>query len=91
MVDFNSTQALVSPSFRVSSSFGDFDEEILERENTTWVPLSEIGLMNSFEDLDLINIYESTVDIAAFGTRNCMVYKYVLSYEVLLWRYMLTD
>ena len=79
VVDFNSTHALVSTSFRMSSSFGEIDGETVEDENSTWVPLSQMGFMNAFEDVDLTKSYESTVDIAGFGTRTCMVYEYALS------------
>jgi hypothetical protein len=81
VVDFNSTHALVSTSFRMSSSFGETIGEIVEDENSTWVPLSQMGLMNAFEEVDLTKSYESTVDIAGFGTRTCMVYEYALSDE----------
>jgi len=81
IVDFNSTHALVSTSFQMSSSFGEMDGETVKDENSTWVPLSEMGLMNAFEDVDLTNSYESTVDIAGLGTRTCMVYEYAISDE----------
>jgi len=81
IVDFNSTHALVSTSFQMSSSLGEFGGETVEDENSTWVPLSEIGLMNAFEDADLTNSYESTVNIDGFGTRTCMVYEYAISDE----------
>jgi hypothetical protein len=79
IVDFNSTHALVSTSFQMSSSFGDMDGETVEDENSTWFPLSQIGVMNAFEDADLTESYESTVDIAGFGTRTCMIYEYEIS------------
>jgi hypothetical protein len=81
VIDFNSTHALVSTSFRMSSSFGETIGEIVEDENSTWVPLSQMGFMNAFEEVDLTKSYESTVDIAGFGTRTCMVYEYALSDE----------
>ena len=83
VVDFNSTHALVSTSFRmsssISSSFGEMDGETVEDENSMWVPLSQMGFMDAFEDVDLTKSYESTVDIAGFGTRTCMVYEYAIS------------
>jgi hypothetical protein len=79
IVDFNSTHALVSTSFQMSSSFGDMDGETVEDENSTWVPLSQMGIMNAFEEADLTDSYESTVDIAGFGTRTCMIYEYAIS------------
>ncbi len=81
VVDFNDTHALVSTSFRMSSSFGELDGQTVEDENSMWVPLSQIGLMNAFEDVDLTNSYESTVDIAGFGTRTCTVYEYSIADE----------
>jgi hypothetical protein len=81
VVDFNSTHALVSTSFRMSSSVGGMDGETVEEEDSAWVPLSEMGFMSSFEDVDLAKSYESTVDIAGFGTTTCMVYEYSISDE----------
>jgi len=81
IVDFNSTHALVSTSFQMSSSFGEMDGETMADENSTWVPLSQMGLMTAFEDVDLTNSYESTVNIDGFGTRACMVYEYAISDE----------
>jgi hypothetical protein len=79
VVDFNSTHALVSTSFQMSSSFGDMDGETVENETSAWVPLSEMGFMAEFEDVNLANSYESTVNIEGFGTRNCIIYEYALS------------
>jgi hypothetical protein len=81
IVDFNDTHALVSTSFQMSSSFGDFGGETVEDEESAWVPLSEMGLMTAFEDedVDLTNSYESTVNIDGIGTRTCMVYEYEIA------------
>ena len=83
IVDFNDTHALVSTSFQMSSSFGEFGGETVEDEESAWVPLSEMGLMTAFEDedIDLTNSYESTVNIDGIGTRTCMVYEYAISDE----------
>jgi len=81
IVDFNDTHALVSTSFQMSSSFGEFGGETVEDENSTWVPLSEMGLMNAFEDVEITNSYESTVSITGLGTRTCMVYEYAIAEE----------
>jgi hypothetical protein len=81
IVDFNSTHALVSTSFQMSSSLGEFGGETVEDENSTWVPLSEMGLMTAFEDVDLTKSYESTVSITGLGTRSCMVYEYAIAEE----------
>ena len=83
IVDFNDTHALISTSFQMSSSFGDYGGTTEENEESAWVPLSEMGLMTAFEDeeVDLTNSYESTVNIDGFGTRTCMVYEYEISDE----------
>ena len=83
IVDFNDTHALISTSFQMSSSFGDYGGTTEENEESAWVPLSEMGLMTAFEDeeVDLTNSYESTVNIDGFGTRICMVYEYEISDE----------
>jgi hypothetical protein len=77
IVDFNSTHALVSTSFQMSSSFG----ETVADKNSTWVPLSQAGFMNAFDESNLTKSYESTVNIAGFGTKTCMVYEYAISDE----------
>jgi len=81
VVDFNSTHALISTSYRMSSSFDEMDESTVENETSAWVPLSEMGFMTEFEDFNLTNSYESTLNIDGFGTRNCMIYEYALSDE----------
>jgi hypothetical protein len=81
VLDFNDTHVLVSTSFEMSSSFGDMDGDSVEDESSAWVPLSEMGFMTDFEDLDLTTSYEASVNIDGFGTRNCMVYEYAISDE----------
>jgi hypothetical protein len=81
IVDFNDTHALISTSFQMSSSVGEFGGETVEDEESAWVPLSEMGLMTAFEDIDLTDSYESTVTIDGLGTRTCMVYEYAISDE----------
>jgi hypothetical protein len=81
VLDFNDTHVLVSTSFEMSSSFGEMDGESVEDESSAWVPLSEMGFMTDFEDLDLTTSYEASVNIDGFGTRNCMVYEYEISDE----------
>jgi hypothetical protein len=83
IVDFNDTHALISTSFEMSSSFGEFGGDSEQNEESAWVPLSEMGLMTAFEDedIDLTNSYESTVNIDGIGTRTCMVYEYDVSDE----------
>ena len=81
IVDFNSTHAFVSTSFRMSSSFGETNMQTVENQNSTWVPLSQMSFIDAFEELDLANSFESTVDIVGFGSRSCTVYEYELSDE----------
>lgn len=83
IVDFNSTHALISISFQMSSSFGQIDGVTIDEENSTWVPLSKMGFMTAFdnEDINLTNSYESTVNIDGIGTRACIVYEYAISDE----------
>jgi len=75
VVDFNSTHALVSTSFQMSSSFG----ESVEDENTTWVPLSQAGFINAFDEGNFTESYEATVDIPGIGTRTFTVYEFEIS------------
>ena len=83
IVDFNDTHALISTSFEMSSSLGEFGGDTEQNEENAWVPLSEMGLMTAFEDedIDLTDSYESTVTIDGLGTRTCMVYEYNISDE----------
>jgi hypothetical protein len=83
IIDFNDTHALISTSFQMSSSFGEYGGETEQNEESAWVPLSEMGLMTAFEDEDigLTNSYESTVNIDGIGARACMVYEYEISNE----------
>jgi len=86
IVDFNETHALISTSFEMSSSFGEYGGDTEQNEESAWVPLSEMGLMTAFEegDMDLANSYESTVNIEGLGTRTCMVYEYNIADEGLM-------
>jgi hypothetical protein len=77
VLDFNSTHVKISTYFNMGSSYG----ESVENETAAWVPLSQAGFMNAFEEGTLTKSYESTVDIAGFGTKTCMVYEYVISDE----------
>ena len=79
IVDFNDTHALVSTSFQMSSSFGEYGGDPEENRESAWIPLSEMGLMTAFEDVDVTNSYESTVNIDGIGTRTCMVYEYKIA------------
>ena len=83
IVDFNDTHALISTSFEMSSSFGEYGGDTEQNEESAWVPLSEMGLMTAFEDedIDLTDSYESTMNIAGLGTRTCTVYEYEISEE----------
>ena len=81
VVDLNSTHVLLSTSFRMTSSFGDTNGETVEDENSAWVPKSQMSFMSTLEDFDLTKNYETTVNIADFGARPCLVYEYSLSNE----------
>jgi hypothetical protein len=70
--DFNSTHAYMSTSFRMSSSFAP---EIEEEENSTWVPLSELGFTAAFGEANTTNSYDATLDFGSLGTRSCTVYE----------------
>ncbi len=84
IIDFNNVYALISISFQMSSSFGEFGGETESDEESAWVPLSEMGLITAFEDVDLTNSYESTVNIDGFGTRTCVVYEYEIAEDGLM-------
>ncbi len=77
VLDFNSTHVKISTYFNMGSSYG----ESVENETAAWVPLSQAGFMNAFEEGNLTKSYESTVNIAGFGTKTCMVYEYAISDE----------
>jgi hypothetical protein len=83
IVDFNSTHALVTTSFEMTSSvsslFGVMDGESVDEENSMWVPITQIGILNAFEEVNLVNSYEQTVEIAGFGKRACIIYEYEIS------------
>ena len=76
IVDFNDTHALISFSYQMSSSFGEFGGDTEQSEESAWVPLSEMGLMTAFEDVEITNSYESTVNIDGIGTRTCIIYEF---------------
>jgi hypothetical protein len=81
VVDSNNTHVLLSTSFRMRSSFGDVNGETMEDKNYARVPRSQMSFMNMLQDFDLTRNYESTVNIADFGTRSCLVYAYNLTNE----------
>ncbi len=72
VLDFNSTHAKISTYFKMGSSFG----ETVENETAAWVPLSQVGFTTAFEGSNLTRSYETNLDIAGFGTRQCVVYEY---------------
>jgi len=76
IVDFNDTNALISFSYQMSSSIGEFGGDTEQNEISEWVPLSEMGLMTAFEDVEITNSYESTVNIDGIGTRTCIIYEF---------------
>jgi hypothetical protein len=70
--DFNSTHAYMSTSFKMISSFAP---QAAEEENSTWVPLSQIGFTTSFGETNTTNSYDATLDFGSLGTRSCTVYE----------------
>ena len=91
VVDFNTTHALISTSFQMSSSVNGMDGETVEDENITWVPLSQMGFVGAFDDVNLTSSYKSTVNIAGLGTRSCTVYEYAISDEGLSMKVYVDD
>jgi hypothetical protein len=75
VLDFNNTHAQTSTYFKMGSSLS----ETVENETAVWVPLSQIGVVNAFDEANLTRSFESTVNIAGFGTKTCMVYEYAIS------------
>jgi hypothetical protein len=71
VLDFNTTHAYMSTSFTMSSNV----IETIEQENSTWVPLSHIGLANAFSDSNITRTYDATVNFDNLGTRSCTVYE----------------
>jgi hypothetical protein len=72
VLDFNSTHAYMSTSFKMGSSLG----ETVEEENSTWVELSQVGFVNAFSEANVTTSYEATLDFGSLGTRSCTVYEY---------------
>jgi len=73
VLDFNSTHAYMSTSFKMESSLG----EIAENENSTWVELSDFQFMDTFSESNMTTSYDATLDFGSLGTRSCTVYEYV--------------
>jgi len=73
VLDFNSTHAYMSTSFKMESNIGGTAEE----ENSTWVELSKIGFANAFSETNVTNAYEATIDFGTLGKRDCTVYEYI--------------
>ncbi len=71
VLDFNSTHAYMSTSFKMGSSLG----EIEEQENSTWVDLSKVGFIDAFSESNITSSYDTTLDFGSLGTRSCTVYE----------------
>jgi hypothetical protein len=71
VLDFNSTHAYMSTSFKMGSSLG----EIEEQENSTWVELSKVGFIDAFSESNITSSYDATLDFGSLGTRSCTVYE----------------
>ena len=72
VLDFNSTHAYMSTSFKMGSSVGETAEE----ENSTWVELSKVGFVNAFSESNVTNSYDTTMDFGSLGMRSCTVYEF---------------
>jgi hypothetical protein len=72
VLDFNSTHAYMSTSFKMESSLG----EMAEDENSTWVELASFGFLDAFNGSNLTASYDATLDFGSLGTRSCTVYEY---------------
>lgn len=72
VLDFNSTHAFMSTSFKMESSFGEMTEE----ENSTWVELSSFSFVDAFSETNLTASYDATINFGSLGTRSCTVYEY---------------
>lgn len=71
VLDFNSTHAYISTSFSMGSDLGESANE----ENSTWVPLSQFGLLSAFSDSNITSSYDATLNFGSLGTRECTIYE----------------
>jgi len=71
VLDFNTTHAYLSTSFSLSSNI----VEAIEQENSTWIPLSQVGLTNAFSESNITRTYDATINFDNLGTRSCTVYE----------------
>jgi hypothetical protein len=71
VLDFNTTHVYLSTSFDMSSNI----VETIEQENSTWVPLSQVGFTNAFSESNITRTYDETINFGSFGTRSCTVYE----------------
>ena len=71
VLDFNTTHAYLSTSFSLSSNI----VETIEQENSTWIPLSQVGFTNAFSESNITRTYDATINFDNLGTRSCTVYE----------------
>jgi hypothetical protein len=71
VVDFNTTHVYMSTSFSMSSNI----VETIEQENSTWVPLSQVGFTNAFSESNITRTYDATINFGSLGTRSCTIYE----------------
>jgi hypothetical protein len=71
VLDFNSTHVHLSTLFSMGSNVG----QDVEEENSTWVPLSSVGFTSAFDDSNVTDTYDATIDFSGLGRRSCTVYE----------------
>ena len=71
VLDFNATHAKMLTSFSLSSNI----VETVNQENSTWVPLSQVGFTNAFSESNITRTYDETINFGNLGSRTCTVYE----------------
>lgn len=71
VLDFNATHAYMSTSFSLSSNI----VQTINQENSTWVPLSQVGFTNAFSESNITRTYDETINFGNLGGRSCTVYE----------------
>ncbi len=71
VLDFNATHAYMSTSFSLVSNI----VQTVSQENSTWVPLSQVGFTNAFSESNITRTYDETINFENLGSRACTVYE----------------
>ncbi len=71
VLDFNATHAYMSTSFSLVSNI----VQTVSQENSTWVPLSQVGFTNAFSENNITRTYDETINFENLGSRACTVYE----------------